>query len=336
MKKRIIDGNSVGHAAHRATKLTSGKLQTQAVFGFIRSLRDMMVKTPDFAPLVLWDGKAQWRYDLHPLYKSNRENDPKKVEERERYKEQRPYIARALEHLGVRQMTVFTHEADDMAGYLVEKIMSTPGNEIILTTGDEDWLQLLRPGVTWQDHRDVSKVITLDNLLDRTGYSTPFAFLEGKCLQGDSSDVISGVGGIGEGTAPEFLAEFGSVSHFWRDCDTGKHVPKNKAQRSLWQGTSTKTKEEWATDYRAAGGDTTDKKAFKKHMDDWPGQGRILFKRNFRLMQLLRVEKPDPKNVQVVTGKLDKDKFAEVCEELAFGSILRTLDTFIKPFQELK
>lgn len=297
-KINIIDGNSIGHAAHRATKLTSGSLQTQAIYGFIRTMRDMKVEHPDFTPLCLWDGKAQFRFDLHPLYKSNRDNDPKKVAEREHYVAQRPYIARCLEHMGIRQMTAMHHEADDMAGYMVAKLTAQPGNEVLLSTGDMDWVQLIRKGVTWRDHRDDSKVITLDNLMDKTGYPTPYAFLEGKCLHGDSSDVIPGVGGIGEKGAPEFIAEFGSVRKFWQRCDSGEFVPKKKA-----------------------------------HINLASPAGRVAFGRNLRLMQLLKVQQPDQKDVKVVPGKFDADKFAEVCEELAFVSILRNLDHFLKPFR---
>lgn len=297
-KINIIDGNSIGHAAHRATKLTSGTLQTQAVYGFIRTMRDMKVEHPGFTPMCLWDGKAQFRFDLHPAYKSNRDNDPKKVAERETYVAQRPYIARCLEHLGIRQMTAIDKEADDMAGYLVAKLTAQPGNEILLSSGDKDWIQLVRPGVTWRDHRDDSKIVTSANLMDKTGYPSPYAFLEGKCLQGDSSDVIPGVGGIGEKGAPEFIAEFGSVRKFWQRCDSGEFTPKKKA-----------------------------------HINLASPEGRAAFKRNFRLMQLLAVQQPDQKNVQVNPGKLDADKFAEVCEELAFVSILRNLDHFLKPFR---
>lgn len=328
-KINIIDGNSVGHAAHRSTRLTSGELQTQAVFGFVRTMRDMLIEHPGFTPMVLWDGKAQWRFDLYPDYKSNRDNDPKKVEERKHYVAQRPYITRALEHLGIRQMTAMKHEADDMAGYLVVSLTKQPANEILLSSGDQDWIQLLRSNVTWRDHRDDSKIVTMDNIMDKTGYPTPYAFLEGKCLQGDTSDVISGVGGIGEKGAPEFIAEFGSVREFWRRCESGEYAPSKKAHLSLWKGNSPFTKEEWAAQY---GGDRNDEKAFKKHMGEWPGQGRAIFGRNLRLMQLLKVAAPDPKDVKVVQGKLDIDKFAEVCEELNFASILRNVENFCKPF----
>ncbi|MCL2874691.1 MAG: 5'-3' exonuclease [Betaproteobacteria bacterium] len=297
-KVLLIDGNSWGHAAHHATKLTSGELQTQAVFGFLKTLRDKKAEHPGFTPLVLWDGRAKWRYDMHPAYKSNRDNDPKKVAEREHYKAQRPYIARCLEHLDVRQMSAPTHEADDLAGYMVAKLTAQPGNEIILSTGDMDWIQLVRPNVTWMDHRNDAKVVTVGNLMDKTGFPTPYAFLEGKCLTGDSSDVIPGVGGIGDKGAPEFIAEFGSVRKFWQRCDSGEFAPKRKAHCNLASP-----------------------------------EGRAAFKRNFRLMQLLKVAAPDQKDVRVTPGKFDADKLAEVFEELAFTSILRTLDNFIKPFK---
>jgi len=139
-KTLIVDGNAIGHAAHHATKLTSGGMQTQAIFGFIKTMRQLRQDNPDWRLMVLWDGKAQWRYDLHPDYKSNRDNDPKKVKDKEAYVAQRPLIARALNTLGVRQLTAMHHEADDMAGYFVEKLtqqnagLATPKHLIKLMT----------------------------------------------------------------------------------------------------------------------------------------------------------------------------------------------------------
>lgn len=329
-KTILIDANSIGHAAHHATKLTSGALQTQAIFGFIKSVRDMRQEYPDHTLMALWDDRAQWRFDMHPKYKSNRDNDPKKTKDREAYSAQRPFIHRALQHLGVRQLTAKAYEADDLAGYLVNQLTAKPGNEVVLMSGDGDWIQLVRPGVTWRDRRDDSKVVTLKNIMDKTGYPTPYAFLEGKCLQGDTSDVISGVGGIGEDTAPLFMAEFGSVREFWRQCDSGELVPTKKAHLNLWKGASPFTKEEWAEKFE---GDKLDKKALKKHMDGWIGQGRAIFGRNLRLMQLLKVAPPTKETVNLNLGRFDEEAFRELCEELAFGSILRNFDSFTRYFK---
>lgn len=299
-KTLLIDGNSVGYAAHYATKLTSGDLETQAIFGFIKTLRQLRLDYPGHAPFVLWDGRADWRFEALPEYKSNRTADAKKIEVRDAYAAQRPFIAEMLEVLGVRQLIVTTHEADDMAGFYVESITSKSAeNEIVLITGDKDWIQLVRPGVTWCDLRDDSRRVDHKNLMDKTGYATPFAFLQGKCLQGDTSDCISGVGGIGEKGAPEFLAEFGSVRAFWAQCDAGKFVPKKKA-----------------------------------HINLNAPEGRAIFTRNFRLMQLLKVPAPKREDVRINAGGFDADKFESLCESLSFVSILRDVNAFLAPFKE--
>ena len=298
MKYLLIDGNSVGYASHHATKLHSGGMETQAIFGFVKTLRELRVTYPEHTPIVLWDGKATWRYELNPEYKSNRKDDPKKLAVKEAYTLQTPHMKDFTEALGVRQMRATTHEADDMAGYLTKKLSSSPGfQEIVLISGDRDWLQLVRPGVTWRDMRDDAKIINLANFTDKTGYRTPLAFLEGKCLTGDSSDCISGVGGIGDKGAPEFLAEFGSVRNFWQQCDSGAFVPKKKA-----------------------------------HINLHSGEGRKLFVRNFKMMQLLRVDKPAPEAVELRMGAFNQERFEELCEQFAFASILRAPTHFTSPF----
>ena len=135
---------------------------------------------------------------------------------------------------------------------------------------------------------------------------------------------------------PEFIAEFGSVREFWRRCDSGEFVPKYKAHKNLWLGTSPITLEEHMAQFPANDG-TVDEKTYakmqKKHQDDYIGQGRSIYKRNFQLMQLLRVQPPEKKDVIVDAGKFDKEAFANVCEELGFISILRNLDEFTSYFK---
>lgn len=298
-KLLIVDGNSVGHAAHRGRILSAAGVQTQAIYGTIRSLRNICIEYPDFPIIVLWDGRAQWRFDMHPQYKSNRDSDAKKVEERAHYSKAKPYIIRGLSALGIKQMLVSTHEADDMAGVLIGNMKRVdPDAEIVMISGDEDWIQLLRDKITWRDWRDDSRIVTLDNLMDKTGFRTPYGFLEGKALQGDTSDVIGGVGGIGAKGAPEFIAEFGSVREFWRLCSSGEFKPKKKA-----------------------------------HLNLFSGEGRGLFVRNLKLMQLIKPVKPKREHITVYPSTFDQPAFRELCEELSFMSILRDMTNFIEPFK---
>lgn len=293
----IIDGNSLGHAAHNATKLTVGEMQTQAIFGMVKSIKLLAEKYSGWSMLVLWDGKADWRKAIYPDYKENRKaKDEKQLAHKEAYKAQSPFVRKALSLLGVRQMFATSHEADDMAGILVKKIAGT--QDIVLVSGDRDWLQLVRPGVIWFDPiRD--NTVGSGNFMDFTGYFTPQEFLQGKALMGDSSDNISGVGGIGEKGAPEFLAQFKGVRNFFTQVDDGTFAPKKKAHQNLASP-----------------------------------EGRAAFARNLKLMSLLNVPTPNPEDTNIIAADYDEGRFRVLCEKLSFLSILRDFDNFIRPFRE--
>lgn len=327
----LVDVNAIGYAAQQATKLSSGGMETQAAFGVLKTMRELRQLYPQFTPLILWDGRAQWRYDLYPEYKSNRNSTPEKLAMKASYATQKPYIEKLLRHLGVRQITAYTHEADDLAGHFVRKFSANPKHRVGLITGDGDWLQFVRQNVFWRDLRDDSRFVTARNFYDYTGCKTPMQFLERKCLTGDTSDTIGGVGGLGKDKgAPELIAQFGSVREFWRQCEAGEFKPTTKAHYSLWKGECEHDKDAWKALYT---GDPDDKKALKFHMDKWPGQGRAIFRRNFQLMQLLKVQPPKREDIKVDSGAYDKDAFKAACEELAFFSITRNLDEFTNHFK---
>lgn len=323
----IVDGNSIGHANHNATKLTVGEMETQAIFGTIKSIQAIKRADPDWDILVLWDGRAQWRFDLCPEYKGNRNaKDDKEQTSKDSYKKQSVFIRKALQLMGVRQMLVTSAEADDMAGLMVKRL-APQGKPIKLTTGDKDWLQMVRPGVVWFDPIR-GRSCNFSEFFAFTGYRTPEQFIDGKALMGDTSDNICGVGGIGEKGAPEFIAEFGSVAKFYELVEAGKFVPKKKAHINLCGNV---TKEDWAKQYCGGRGD---EEARKKHMENWPGQGRLLFERNRKLMNLLDVPTPPKEDVSVIQPTFNPDAFRAMCEKLAFHSILKDLDGFLSPFEQ--
>ena len=323
----IIDGNSLGYANHNAAKLNVGELQTQAIFGVLKSIKHLQEDYPHATPLVLWDGEAKWRKEIYPDYKANRvpKNEVARLH-KEAYKTQMPFIRKSLQLLGVRQIFALGAEADDLAG-IFSKRYSAAGENVVVVTGDQDWLQMVNEYVTWFDPIRDNKV-TLANFLDFTAYFTTEAFLDGKALMGDGSDNISPVGGIGEKGAPEFLAEFKSVDAFYQAVEEGRFVPKKKAHIMLC-GTSPFTKGEWEAQFE---GDRESAAALAKHMNKWPGQGRIIFERNRKLMNLLAVPNPPKDDVRIIHPTPNKEAFKMLCEKLYFASILREFDQFTSVF----
>lgn len=294
----FIDGNAIGNAAHNGGRLNYGGMQVQAIFGFIKSMRVMLEEhTAARAPVVLWDGRARWRFELFPDYKKSRQEGnekPADAERRQAYKEQRPFIQEAMKLLGVTQMQHANLEADDLAGFLCGQT----NKQTLLVTGDQDWLQLVSRHISWHDPiRD--RTVTYANFAEFTGCLDAQSFVQSKALQGDSSDEITGVGGLGEKRASEFLLEHNSVEYFWAKCDSGEYTPRLKRELNLQSP-----------------------------------EGRAIFNRNMKLMDLRNAPRPDKDGLIITKGQFDRDGFADFCHRMGFLSITRDLDRFVSVFQE--
>lgn len=307
MLRVIIDGNSVGHAAFQTTPLYSGDIQTQAVYGFLRSLRSILVAHPESLPTVLWDG-ASWRKGIADEYKANRSDDDKKREARARYKQQAPYIRKALAALGVTQIIAGNLEADDLAAILSEKIAAA-GEDVLLVTGDEDWIQLVGPNVRWADHRVEDKKVDHWNFKEFTGVDTIDQFVQMKALQGDDSDNLKGCGGIGVVKALEIMTIWGSVEQLFAD-----PTP--------------------AATFIAATGKKTLPKAYQNFLNN-ENSAKENYDKNYKLMRLSAEYFPKPERLVVNRGELNREAFKQICMELGFRSLSGepNLSTYLLPFQ---
>lgn len=305
----LIDGNAIGHACHRATRLTipGSEFETQAIFGFIKTLRGLRVGLPQAKIVVLWDGYAKHRFEILPDYKGDRArkeaSDPAEAKVRSSYRAQVPLIKKAVELLGVRQMQHPDLEADDLAGWLCKYTSATA--PALLVTGDSDWLQLVSEHVSWLDPRKEGKRITLANFHEATGYHTPVEYLHGKALIGDSTDSIPGVDGIGETTAALLLARFGSIDNFYRQVADGTYTPASRKSKT----------------------------AKSPHPEQFLASdaGKSIFERNMKLMDLRHPRDPSP-SPTLTPGVLNIDKFTMLCARLGFASITRDIDTWARDF----
>lgn len=321
----LIDGSNVGHAAAAGPSLKVGEQPTQSIYGFLRTLRPMVASYAMLTPIVLWDG-APWRKMVFEEYKEARNKIPTTKAEIEaariksEFKQQIPFIKKALEHLGVRQIWAANYEADDLAGVLVQKCRAQ-GRTALMITGDKDWVQLLGKGVGWLDpvrgdrlaiktlteklgyHPDKKKFAICDgkNVEGFLGVPSPRAWLEIKCLMGDISDSIPGVGGVGPAGAIELILKYGSFASFLNQVADKtvdiKALPKKFADLA-----------------------TDDEKQDK-------------FRRNMRLMDLTTSERPEAVNLTINAGSLDPAKFEALCKQFLFRSILKDLNGWLEPFQ---
>lgn len=304
--RTFVDGNSLGFAAHTGAsqKLYAGGKETTAIFGVLRSMQVIMRERAASCPIVLWDGRS-WRYDTFPEYKGTRDDDPKKAADRVAYKAQRPMMFKGLHLLGVRQLIASNMEADDLAG-IVTRAAIAKGDRVALITGDQDWLQLVEPGVTWVDHK-IDRKCNASEFHQFTGYRTTEAFVDAKALQGDTGDNIKPKTGVGEGTAQKLLAVFDRVDDFLA-------TPLDEAEAKFF----------------AHHGKKMHHGARKFHAD-LDAQQRYRWARS--LMDLSSNAIPKPVNLRATHAPINRPAFEQFCGEHAFGSILKEMDRFLKPFE---
>ncbi len=213
----LIDGNSLVYRAFFALPesiSTSTGFPTNAIFGFASMLVKILTDYGPKATLVVWDAGSSGRKELYPDYKAQRSSRPDLL------REQWPHFEPLVEAFGYRNVAVEGHEADDVIASIAERAKHA-GVPVVVVTGDRDAYQLVDDGVKIMT---TSRGITDTRVYDRAGvierYGIPPELIPDFIgLKGDSSDNIPGVPGIGDKTAAQLLAQYGSLEQVLEHAD---------------------------------------------------------------------------------------------------------------------
>src|SRR3984893_7929121 len=218
----LIDGHYyVYRSYHAIQSLTNSRGEpTNAIFGFVKTIRKMLKDLrPDLAA-VFWDeGLPEKRMLLQPAYKQQREAMP------DRMIPQLDFIRDFCASMGLRSIPKQNTEADDlMACYAIaaarEKI------EAILATNDKDLFQLVSDSVKiystnktdLKNPKDPHALLGVQEVAEKWAVP-PAGIGEVLALTGDSVDNISGVEGIGHKTAANLIREFGTINNLLVNLD---------------------------------------------------------------------------------------------------------------------
>lgn len=314
--KILVDGNSIGYAAHNARELKQNGRQVQAIFFTLKMIKSVINNFGHQYDelIVLWDTPAKWRYAIHPEYKGKRDDDPVKRASRQAYKEQVPLIRKALSLLGIKQMVSPDEEADDLAAAIVHN--RQPDEKILLVSGDMDWAQLVAPGVVWHDPREDGKTIMLSTFVEKTGYANPVLLSQAKAVLGDTSDNIKGIDGVGEKCLALLFKYYRSIPGFFEGANTHAKL----CQPMFLKDELPEELSRW-----------------RKKLNEFAfGGGFEVFKRNMQLMNLLskrhRSTEILDKAVSVVTP-YDEEAFTDFCAGFAFMSITRNINEWRQAFE---
>src|SRR5205823_6329257 len=205
----LVDGNGLAYRAFHALpeELQTAEGQpTNALLGMANMLMRMLADYRPACVVVAWDERPTKRLELDPEYKAHRKPTPPLLQA------QRPFFSPLVEAFGYRNIRVEGMEADDVIGTL-SAMAEREGHRVCVVSTDRDAFQLASDNVCiMMTPRGVSDVVvyTPERIRQRYGID-PEQIPDFIGLKGDTSDNIPGVPGIGDKTAGQLIAQYGSL-----------------------------------------------------------------------------------------------------------------------------
>jgi 5'-3' exonuclease len=215
VKLLLIDGHYYAYRSFFAIQSelrNSAGLPTNAIYGFVKTVRKMLVDVAPSWVAVCWDkGLPARRTQLQPEYKMNRAETP------EALGPQIDFMQDLVPKMGLASLAVQDTEADDLiASYTVAARQA--GIEVVLATNDKDLFQLVDGGVRIYSTNKTDLAAPKDThaLLGEDAVKAkwlvnPAQIGDVLALIGDTVDNIPGVEGIGPKTAANLITQFGTL-----------------------------------------------------------------------------------------------------------------------------
>ena len=205
----LVDGNNLAYRAFFALpeelQTTEGQ-PTNALLGFTNMLFKLL---SDYAPrgvAVAWDTRPVHRAEISAEYKSERRPMPDLL------REQFPHFRPIVEAFGYLNLEFEGWEADDVIATLATQA-DEAGIKTCVVSTDRDAFQLVSENVAlMMTPRGVADVhvYTPERVELRYGVR-PDQVPDFIGLKGDTSDNIPGIPGIGDKTAGQLVAQYGSL-----------------------------------------------------------------------------------------------------------------------------
>ena len=223
-----IDGHSIFYRSYYGVRPLSTKegFPTNAIYGFLNMLlREERELQPSGVAIAFDLPQPTFRHAVSDRYKAQRPPAPDDLVA------QLPVLQELLVRLGYPVVTAPGFEADDVLGTLA-RLCDEAGEPCAIFTGDRDSLQLCSENVTVRlasakggggsiPYRPV-------DIAREYCVGTPQQLIDVKALQGDPSDNIPGVAGIGPKTACQLIGQHGSLDAVYDNLDALAVTPRTR------------------------------------------------------------------------------------------------------------
>ena len=204
----LVDGNNLLFRSYYATAYNgnfmhnSKNFPTNALFGFINMMNKIISEEKPTYIMVAFDKGKTFRHAKYADYKGGRMETPDEL------KMQIPYSRKLLDAMGIKYYEIDNYEADDIIGTFARYCDLDKNFDATIISSDHDLLQLISDAVEMKLLKSKDYIrYNKKTFFDEYGIE-PARVVDLKALQGDSSDNIPGVKGIGEKTALKLLQDY--------------------------------------------------------------------------------------------------------------------------------
>lgn len=209
-------------AIEKLMKSSDGRY-TNGVYAMTKMLLKLIKNQRPSNIAIAWDiSRDTFRRDIYPEYKGTRSETPPEL------KSQFALMQEVVDAIGIRQFSVDKYEADDILGSLSRRFESEI--PVVVITKDQDALQLVTEQTSVWYNTSKAKEMYEDfygpgyepKAPDKYFHFTPDTFehvyglkpyqmVDKKAIEGDTSDNIPGVKGVGGASAVPLLKHFETV-----------------------------------------------------------------------------------------------------------------------------
>ena len=226
----LIDGNNLLFRSYYATAYNGNFMKnsqdfpTNALFGFTNMINKIILEEKPTYILVAFDKGKTFRNEMYEDYKAGR------IEMPEELRVQFPIAKDLLKAMGIKHYEIENYEADDIIGTFASYCDEAKDFEGTIISSDKDLLQLISDDVDIKLLKQKDYVRYDINSFYKEYGIKPDKVVDLKALQGDASDNIPGVKGIGEKTALKLLNDYGSLDGVYENIDEIKGKLKEKLE----------------------------------------------------------------------------------------------------------
>jgi DNA polymerase-1 len=210
----LLDAYALIYRAHFAftknPRINSKGHNTSVAFGFTNTLLEVLQKQKPTHIAVAFDMPgATFRDEIFKEYKANRQETPEDI------RSGIPIVKDIIRGFNIPILEMAGFEADDIIGTLAEQAC-TKDFEVYMMTPDKDFGQLVKDCVFLYKPAYMGNSVDIlgpKEVCEKWDIANVSQVIDILGLQGDTSDNIPGIPGVGPKTAADLLKQYGSIEN---------------------------------------------------------------------------------------------------------------------------